>query len=199
LNNNILASDRILIRPVLKGDTDAIHEYASDKDITMMLFLPNETREETESFVEYAVSEWNKDTANDREYVIVYEGNVIGGINLAYNDTKDACEIGWIVHKNYRNKGIATEAAKLLMEYAFNNLLVHKVISHCDSANAASENVMIKIGMTLVDNSGTRFYPKTGVTSGEYLYEITKEEYYRKKGIGDSSKISRCGDAKIGI
>ena len=100
----------------------------------MMMFLPNETREETESFVEYAVSEWNKDTTNDREYVIIYE-----------------------------------------------------------------EKVMIKIGMTFVDNSGTRFYPKTGVTSGEYLYEITKEEYYQQKGIGDSSKISRCGDAKIGI
>ncbi|MBP3459813.1 MAG: GNAT family N-acetyltransferase [Lachnospiraceae bacterium] len=199
MDNNILASDRILIRPILKGDTDAIHEYASDKSITMMMFLPNETREETESFVEYAVSEWNKDTINDREYVIVYEGNVIGGINLEYNDTKDACEIGWTVHKNYRNKGIATEAAKLLIEYAFNNLLIHKVTSHCDSANSASEKVMIKIGMTLVDNSGTRFYPKTGVTSGEYLYEITKEKYYQQKGIGDSSKISRCGDAKIEI
>ena len=52
MNNNILVSDRILIRPILKGDIDAIHEYASDKSITMMMFLPNETREETESFVE---------------------------------------------------------------------------------------------------------------------------------------------------
>ena len=180
MNNNIIASDRILIRPILKGDTDAIHEYASDKSITMMMFLPNETREETEAFVEYAVSEWKKDTANDKEYVIVYDGNVIGGINLEYNDTKDACEIGWTVHKDYRNKGIATEAAKLLVEYAFNNLSVHKVIAHCDSANAASEKVMIKIGMTLVDNSGTRYYPKTGVISGEYLYEITKEEYNQR-------------------
>lgn len=185
MNNNIIVSDRILIRPILKSDTDAIHEYASDKSINMMMFLPNETREDTEAFVSYAVSEWDKDNPDDREYVIVYEGNVIGGINLEYNDTKDACEIGWTVHKDYRNKGIATEAAKLLIEYAFHDLLVHKVTSHCDSANAASEKVMIKAGMTFVDNSGTRFYPKTGVTSGEYLYEITKEEYYQQKGIRD--------------
>ncbi len=28
----------------------------------------------------------------------------------------------------------------------------------------------------LADNSGCRFYPKTGVTSGELLYEITNSE-----------------------
>ena len=175
MKNNIIASERLLIRPITKSDTDAIHEYAGDKSITMMMYLPNETRAETEAFVSYAVSEWAKDNPDDREYVIIYEGNIIGGINLEYNDTKDVCEIGWIVHKDYRNKGIASEAAKLLIEYAFNTLFVHKVVSHCDSFNVASEKVMKKAGMKLIDNSGTRFYPKTGVASGELLYEITNE------------------------
>jgi len=26
--------------------------------------------------------------------------------------------------------------------------------------------------MTLVDDTGTRYYPKTGISSGEYLYAI---------------------------
>lgn len=69
--------------------------------------------------------------------------------NLEYNDMKDACEIGWTVHENYRNKGIATEAAKLLMEYASNNLLIHKVTSCCDLADSESEKVMVKMDMTL--------------------------------------------------
>lgn len=181
MKNNIIASERLLIRPITNSDTDAIHEYAGDKSITMMKHLPKETREETEAFVSYAVSEWNKENPNDREYVIVYEGNIIGGINLEYNHTKDACEIGWIVHKDYRNKGIASEAAKLLIEYAFNTLLVCKVTAHCDSSNVASEKVMKKAGMMLIDNGGSRFYPKTGVTSGELLYEITNREIDQPK------------------
>lgn len=52
MKNNVIASERLLIRPITKSDTDAIHEYA--------------------------VSEWDKDNPNDREYVIVYEGNIIG-------------------------------------------------------------------------------------------------------------------------
>ena len=181
MNHQILASNRLLVRPVLQRDIEAIHEYAGDKSISMMLYLPNDTIEETAAFVNDAVSEWEKDIPDDREYVIVYQDKVIGGICLVYNDTKDTCEIGWIIHKNYRNLGIATEAAELLIAYAFNDLSVHKVIAHCDASNGTSEKVMIKLGMTLVDRNGTRVYPKTGVIAGEYLYEITKEEHFRQK------------------
>jgi RimJ/RimL family protein N-acetyltransferase len=44
--------------------------------------------------------------------------------------------------------------------------------AHCDSRDRASEKVMKKIGMTLVDDTGTRYYPITGISSGEYLYAI---------------------------
>ncbi|MGM9626389.1 MAG: GNAT family N-acetyltransferase [Eubacteriales bacterium] len=181
MNHHILASDRILVRPVLQSDIEAIHEYAGDKSISMMLYLPNDTIEETAAFVNDAVSEWEKDIPNDREYVIVYQDKVIGGICLEHDEAKDACEIGWIIHKDYRKQGIATEAAELLIAYAFQELSVHKVIAHCDAANRASEKVMIKLGMTLIDKNGTRVYPKTGVITGEYLYEITKDEYFRQK------------------
>ena len=40
---------------------------------------------------------------------------------------------------------------------------------------------MKKLGMTLTDGTGTRTYPKTGVTSGEYLYSINRLEYINKK------------------
>lgn len=117
----------------------------------MMMYLPNETREQTEKFVSYAISEWNKENPTDREYVIVYEGKVIGGINLECISTSNVYEIGWTVHKEFRNKGIATESAKLVIEYAFSIMSANKVIAHCDSCNIASENVMKKIGMTLID------------------------------------------------
>ena len=177
--HDIITSERLIIRPITANDTDAIHEYAGDKSITMMTYIPKETKADTEDFVSYAVAEWNKDFPGDREYVIVYEGIIVGGINLEHRHSANAYEIGWIVRKDYRCKGIATEAATALIKYAFNSLSAHKVISHCDSANSASERVMKKLGMTLTDNTKTRFYPKTGITSGELQYEITREEYYR--------------------
>lgn len=36
-------TNRLILKPIEASDVDAIHEYASDRDITMMLYLPNET------------------------------------------------------------------------------------------------------------------------------------------------------------
>lgn len=175
--DNIITTERLIIRPIVYNDIHEIHEYASDKSITMMMFLPNETLDETKKFVEYAVNEWNKKEPDDREYVILFSGKIIGGINLEYSEDRKACEIGWTIHNEYRNKGFATEAANALFKYAFSNLSVDKITSHCDSKNIASESVMKKLKMKLVSDEGTRYYPKTGISSGEYLYSITKLKY----------------------
>ena len=165
---------RLIIKPIEASDVDAIHEYASDLDITMMLYLPNETIDVTRGFVDYVVTEWSKEEPGCMEYVVLLENKVIGGVGVEFTADRSVCETGWILHKDYRNNGFTTEAAKALIEYAFGELSVQKVIAHCDSRNISSERVMQKIGMKRMDDTGTRYYPKTGVTSGEYLYAIER-------------------------
>ena len=99
----LIKTPRLTIRPITRDDTFSIHEYASDKSITMMLFLPNETITETENFVNYAVNEWNKPDPDDREFVIVFQNKIIGGINLEKTDPAGKYEIGWTIHPDYRN------------------------------------------------------------------------------------------------
>ncbi len=178
-----IKTKRLVIRPIENGDAEAIHVYAGSPDIDMMMFLPNETMEDTEKFVEFARSEWQKDEPEDREYVILQGSEIIGGINLekCENRSGNTFEIGWIICRDKRGQGFATEAAMALMAYAFNELNADFVRAHCDSRNTASEGVMKKLGMTLTDGTGTRTYPKTGVTSGEYLYSINRLEYINKK------------------
>lgn len=173
--NEVINTDRLIIRPIDLDDVNGIHAYAGDKSIDMMMFLPNETLEDTKKFVDYAVSEWKKEQPDDREYVVLLAGKIIGRVNLELCQEEKAYEIGWTVHSDYRNKGYATEAANALVNYAFSVLGADKVQAHCDSRNISSEKVMKKIGMSLIDASGSRYYPKTGVTSGEYLYAINRD------------------------
>ena len=39
---------------------------------------------------------------------------------------------------------------------------------------------MKKIGMRCIDDKGTRTYPRTGITSGEFTCEITREEWEKE-------------------
>lgn len=176
IEENTIVTERLVIRPIDVSDADEIHKYAGNKEIDMMLFLPNDTIEQTVEFVRNAVREWSKEKPSVREYVMLHNSSIIGGIGLETID-ESTFEIGWVVSKDYRNKGFTTEAGNALIGYAFDKLSAKKVIAHCDTRNIASEKVMKKLGMTLTDNSGTRFYERTGVTSGELTYCIEKSEY----------------------
>ena len=46
-----LKTKDLILRPIRLGDEEQIHEYAGDKEITMMFWLPNDTFEETCDFV----------------------------------------------------------------------------------------------------------------------------------------------------
>lgn len=175
IEDNTIVTERLVIKPVAVSDTEEIHKYAGDKEIDMMLFLPNDNIEQTIEFTKNAVREWAKENPSVREFVMLYNGKIIGGIDLETVD-ESAYEIGWVISKDHRNNGFVTEAGKALVGYAFEVLLAKRVIAHCDVRNKASEKVMQKLGRTLADNSGTRFYEKTGVTAGELMYCIDRQE-----------------------
>ena len=174
-----LKTERLTLRPIRLGDEEAIHEYAGDKSITMMFFLPNETFEETCDFVRENVAEWDSPDQTDFEFVILYDGKIIGGCDadLSHSEDRSYATLGWIINKEYRNRGFASEAAHALLDYAFENLDIEKVYAQCDINNPTSYKVMMNIGMTCVNDKGTRTYPRTGKTSGEYTCLITREEW----------------------
>jgi ribosomal-protein-alanine N-acetyltransferase len=58
-------------------------------------------------------------------------------------------EVAYLMDKTYWGKGLATEAAKGIRDYAFNNLNLSRLICLIDPENTASIKVAQKIGMTL--------------------------------------------------
>lgn len=179
-----LKTKRLTLRPIQIGDEKEIHEYAGDKDITMMFYLPNDTFEETCEFVKDNAREWESEDQTDYEFVILYEGKIIGGCDadLGHSEDRSYATLGWIMNKKYRNMGFASEAAQAVLDFSFENLGINKVYAQCDINNPASYKVMMNIGMTCMNDKGTRTYPKTGETSGEYTCMITKDEWMQKKG-----------------
>jgi RimJ/RimL family protein N-acetyltransferase len=59
------------------------------------------------------------------------------------------CEVGWRFHRRHWGHGFATEGASALIDKAFGQLGVDRVIATALAENAASINVMKKCGMTL--------------------------------------------------
>lgn len=169
----MIKTKRLLLRPLCMDDINTVHAYASNLDNTKyMLFLPNETVDESKEFLRFVTLEWQKDLPSTYEFAIVLDNIHIGAISISLDDTRQQGEIGWILHKDYWNLGYTTEVAIAVLDFAKNHLGLPSVIAHCDHRNLASIKVMEKIGMKLIDHQGTRTYLKRNETAKELTYRI---------------------------
>ncbi|MBQ6027940.1 MAG: GNAT N-acetyltransferase [Treponema sp.] len=78
-----LKTERLTIVPQSLKYLKSTHEYASDKqNMRFMVYLPNDTIEDTKNFLARAEEEWNSPAQSDFECAILRGGEHIGGISV---------------------------------------------------------------------------------------------------------------------
>lgn len=138
-----------------------------------MLHLPNESLQDTLTFLTSVDKEWQKVHPVFYEFAILCNEAHIGAISVTLLDhDSNIGEIGWIINKDYWNKGYATEAAFAIKDFAKNQLGLKTLIAHCDSNNTASYRIMEKIGMTLESSDGVRRNKNSATYSSESKYTV---------------------------
>jgi RimJ/RimL family protein N-acetyltransferase len=81
--------------------------------------------------------------------VLKETGRVIGVVTLGKVDRQQAsAEIGFWIAKKYWRRGLATEAVKLALDFAFSELKLDRIYAWTFECNAASIRVMQKCGFT---------------------------------------------------
>jgi [ribosomal protein S5]-alanine N-acetyltransferase len=64
-------------------------------------------------------------------------------------------EIGYVLKPAYRGRGIATQAARLMVAFGFETLKLDTVMAYTDPDNFASQAVLKRAGFTRVKSDGT--------------------------------------------
>ena len=148
--DNTIRTERLLLRPLTPGDLHTAHAYAGDAALTRyMVYLPNETIEETAAFLRRAADEWAKVVPSFYEYAVTLGGRHIGAVSVYLDDSRQEGELGWILLAEHQGHGYAVEAARAVMDFAVRTLGVGKIAAHCDARNEPSVAVMRKLGLTL--------------------------------------------------
>ncbi len=81
--NFCLKTERLTIVPQSLKYLQSTHEYASDRqNMRFMLYLPNDTIEDTKNFLARAEEEWKSPAQRDFECAILRGGEHIGGISV---------------------------------------------------------------------------------------------------------------------
>jgi RimJ/RimL family protein N-acetyltransferase len=120
----------------------------------------------------------NFDLSNDFVYGIFNpEGTkLIGGTGLHPRIGAEALEIGYWIHKDYINKGYATEAAAALTQVAFRTHQVNRVEIHCAVINIPSATVPRKLGFIHEANLKDRGYA-SGKPCDQMIWSLFAQNY----------------------
>ena len=150
LENNFLRGKNLHLRELRMSDVkENYYRWMNDPETTEFLesrFFPN-SLEKIKEFVE-SVSDGN----NPFFAIIANEGNChignikLGPINWIHRFADVALLIG---EKDYRGKGFATESIRLITDYAFNDLNLHKLTAGCYAANTGSLKAFQKAGFSV--------------------------------------------------
>lgn len=145
----ILETERLTIRswePAADLD-DALAIYG---DPQTMRFIPCGalSREQTERLITRMAEREREHGFGIWPVVHKDDGRIIGECGITYipEHGRDV-EIAWIFNKAYHGKGYATEAARVVKEWALGNLRLTQLYALIDRENAPSIAVANRLGM----------------------------------------------------
>ena len=148
----ILETKRLILRHQVIEDLDDLWAVYCNPNITK--YIPDAPRSREDAQLEL---EWHMH-GHPRHpelglWATVYKetGKFIGRCGLLpwEINNKLEIEVAYLLDRNFWHQGLATEAAKGILTYAFNNLYLHRIICLMHPDNIASQKVAERIGMTL--------------------------------------------------
>ena len=141
-----LVSDDIRLRPFRMSDAEKLTEMANNKKISRNLrdgFPHPYTHEDAVTFIRHCL-----DMPRDTFFAIEFRSEHVGNISL--NPCQDvyrkSAEIGYFIAEPYWNKGIASSAVKIIVQFGFNNLGMMRIQTGVYEYNPASMRVLEKCG-----------------------------------------------------
>ncbi len=160
-------------------DFEAAHEYACDPEVCRYLVYGPDTPKETRQFLQMAITESHKNPCTRFHLAVVEQqtDRLIGACSLEIvSERNQTADLGYCLNKTQWNRGYATECARALVAYGFQELGLHRIEATCRPANAASAKVLQKVGM---QKEGHLRHHKLirGKWEDSLLYAILAEEW----------------------
>jgi [ribosomal protein S5]-alanine N-acetyltransferase len=148
----MLKSESIYIRPFIMSDAAALLELQlANRDFFQRFSMERDDDFYTLEAQLERIPQYQELSQNDQSYnfgIFTYEDTLIGTINLFHvmRDSLQSAFIGYFLDKNHNGKGYTTEAAKLIVDYGFNELNLHRIEAGVMPHNIGSIRVLEKAG-----------------------------------------------------
>ena len=146
-----LKGKKVIVRDLEEKDAKDFSRNGNSKEIHKLNWnVPYPfTVKKAEKFIKKSLSKKLK--RENYEFGIEFEGKIIGNISLfsvSYDNKK--ANIGYWIGKDYRRRGLASEAVKEVIKFAFGKLGLGKISAKALTNNGVSNKFLEKMGFRKV-------------------------------------------------
>lgn len=145
----LIRTDRLILRQLQPGDPHPLARMWSDPDVTRYLGGPRDYDTIVNTLEDDLVANHRPSIGDLWPLVDPDTGEVIGHCGLLEKeiDGRDEVEVTYVLAKEVWGRGLATEIARALTRYAFEDLGLSRVVALIDPNNVASARVAEKAGL----------------------------------------------------
>lgn len=148
-NPPVLFTERLYLRKMERFDSEDMFEYASLPQTTeYLLWEPHPDINYTRKYLTLVQNKYKCCEFFDWAICLKDTKKMIGTCGFTRIDERNLTgEIGYVINPRHSGNGYATEAARRVLKFGFEELELRRLEARFMTQNAASEKVMQKLGM----------------------------------------------------
>ena len=155
----VLLTARLRLEPFSEHHLDGLHAMNARPEVMRYISGQPETREQTAASIQRVQRCWAAWGTSWWALIELQSGRVVGAGGVQYLRREgdppadldilhsNPLEIGWRLHPDFWQQGLAGEAAARMAAFAFEDLATTELLAVRDPDNAASARVMDRLGM----------------------------------------------------
>ncbi len=176
LSSTALTDGELLLRPLERGDRDAMYQAVAESIPEVSRWLPwchvGYSQTETEAFIESCITAWAQQTHFPLAIFEAQSGRYLGGSGVNHIDRQNRQgAIGYWIRTSAARRGVASRAVRLVARFAFESLQISRIEIFARPENVASRRVAEKAGAKFETIARNRIV-QHGIPYDAALYSI---------------------------
>jgi [ribosomal protein S5]-alanine N-acetyltransferase len=173
-----LLTERLRLRPFAPGDAPDVQRLAGAREIAeTTLFIPHPYPDGlAATWIATHAARFESGKAAVFAVTLRQDGTLVGAAELGITREHRRAELGYWIGREHWGQGLATEAARRMLGYAFDELDLNRLQAHHFTRNPASGRVLLKIGMRYEGRSRQYLY-KWDRPEDVDRYALLREEW----------------------
>lgn len=156
-----MQTPRLVLRPHRSADSSDWYAVQSDPNVLRYLPWPPRSRRASRRHLRHRTRHIRLEQAGDfMALAVELDGRLIGDVSLHLREVEPRgrrAEIGWIIGTDWAGRGYATEAARAMLQFAFDTLGARYVTAVMDVDNKRSHLLARRLGfLDIADTGGER-------------------------------------------